>query len=285
MAITHFAHFAHPRILRDTGFFKIRHIEFFANFRSLKNPLFSFSFSKNFFFQKFSRKGMARGSYGAFAVRNRHIQRGHMANMHSGGMSKFPVTRKTSKISYRLSFRLEVSSGTWLEIPGTAAGYTGLPYGASPRTMGTYAHMRNVGCDKMSHGQPSRPVPQYPRLPQWRGDLFFENGKTTMNDEAHVRVDDNAFADTFQTFRDAFAAINSVTYDDAHSAMCEAASDVRISPDLFGAMLMQYLPRPDERISYETRAFWMAVADSIGPDFIGEMKRAADFMNAVDDFA
>jgi len=91
-----------------------------------------------------------------------------------------------------------------------------------------------------------------------------------------------SYAEEYQKARDAVAIL--VADDERMDAVHEAIVEQPWPAPTLAHLIRQYLPPEDRRMSLECKAFWTAFAHELGPDWIAEFKRVADFMNAVDEF-
>lgn len=149
------------------------------------------------------------------------------------------------------------------------------------------------GCDTMPHGRAPETMPQCSRHAIMRG-MFFEKVETMdtidstiatsgPNAFAEERAKESpAFADSFQRARDATAIL---TQDDEHmDAVHEAIVERQWPAATLAHLLRQYLPQEAKMVSAKCKKFWIDFAEELGPDWIAEFKRVADFMNEVDNF-
>jgi len=59
----------------------------------------------------------------------------------------------------------------------------------------------------------------------------------------------------------------------------------QVPAKLMGQLILEALPDAEEqRMSTESKAYWLQVAEVLGPDWIPQLKKAADFMKRVDEF-
>lgn len=89
------------------------------------------------------------------------------------------------------------------------------------------------------------------------------------------------FATDLQHARDAIETLESVAKRQK-GELPEIFHEVSLSPVLFGQLLMQHLPI--EGMAFANKAFWLAVAEAIGPDYVHSFRHVGGFMGKTNEF-
>lgn len=88
------------------------------------------------------------------------------------------------------------------------------------------------------------------------------------------------FATKLQAVRLALGELASCT---DHPDLPELFADANfIAPDVIAQLLMEYLPI--EGMGFANKAFWLAVAEHMGPDYIESFRKVGGFMNKINEF-
>lgn len=101
-----------------------------------------------------------------------------------------------------------------------------------------------------------------------------------MQDDNVVHAIDDGFAQDLQQVRDAFEIMNNRAGDIGELV----EPDQLIAAITLAQIIMTALPIPGMdrgKLNRGQKSYWMEVADHMGPDFIGELRRVAAFMAKV----
>lgn len=90
------------------------------------------------------------------------------------------------------------------------------------------------------------------------------------------------FAELLQAARDGMAALAEAA-DQGH--LEEITADLDLRPAVLAQLIMEGVSDPEgSRMTPRTKAYWIEVADHMGPDWIGGLRRAAAFMDKTESF-
>lgn len=111
-----------------------------------------------------------------------------------------------------------------------------------------------------------------------------ENQEITPLEILAEEFDDTTFSECVEQIRAGFKLI-----DDATKRLPGEIGELfnyveKMHSAVFAQLLMNHLDDSDGRMSLAAKAYWMAVGDYIGPDWLVTYKKVGGFMAKVDEF-
>jgi hypothetical protein len=99
--------------------------------------------------------------------------------------------------------------------------------------------------------------------------------------------EDGSFAAARQQVFDGLATLNANPGDlgELLGGDARGTGGFILTPEALGQILMDHLPiNANERLHANEKAYWLAVADWLGPDWLASMRKVAAFMDKVESF-